>query len=56
MAKTIGIVDKGVHVQCFHVQCCPKCRMMFSFTNSEILKDEMGLSIFCPNCGKEIKF
>ena len=51
MTKIIGNLDKGEFVK-----TCPKCNTIFMFNNSDIYRDEMSFSVFCSNCGKEIKF
>ena len=51
MAKIIGNLEKGDFVK-----TCPNCKTIFLFGNSEIYRDEMSFSVFCPNCYKEIKF
>lgn len=51
MYKIIGTVNSNKHRK-----VCLKCNTVFSFTNSDIYRDEMGCSVWCPCCGAEIKF
>ena len=51
MAKIIGNLDNGEFIK-----TCPNCKTIFMFNNSDIYRDEMSFSVFCPNCDKEIKF
>ena len=51
MFKIIGNLDNGEFVK-----TCPNCKTIFMFNNSDIYRDEMSFSVFCPNCDKEIKF
>ena len=51
MTKIIGKLDNGEFVK-----TCPNCKTIFMFNNSDIYRDEMSFSVFCPNCNKEIKF
>lgn len=39
-----------------HVMTCDTCDAIIEFDNSDILRDDMGCEIICPNCGKSIKF
>lgn len=55
MYKIIGKVNSNSTVV-EHTKICLKCNTVFSFTNSDIYRDEMGCSVWCPCCGAEIKF
>ena len=35
---------------------CPHCGAIVDFSGTEIIRDEMGLCVICPNCNKDIKF
>ena len=35
---------------------CNKCGAIIGFDNSDIIRDDMGCEIICPNCGNSIKF
>ena len=52
MAKVIGI-KKNLGK---HTTTCDICKAIVEFDNSDILRDEMGYQIVCPNCGQWIKF
>ncbi len=51
MAKVIGFENKLEHRQ-----YCNKCKAIIAFNNSDIIRDDMGCEIICPNCGNSIKF
>ena len=52
MAHIIGFKHK--HGK--HVETCNSCEAIIEFDNSDIIKDDMGCEIICPNCGHSIKF
>lgn len=52
MSKVIGFkknFDK-------HTTTCYICKAIVEFDYSDVLQDEMGCQIVCPNCGQWIKF
>lgn len=51
MARIIGYNSPSMHTK-----TCPKCGAMIEFSNEDILRDDMGLCIVCPNCNNDIKF
>ena len=52
MAHIIGFKNKRGK----HVEICNACDAVIEFDNSDILRDDMGCEIICPNCGHSIKF
>lgn len=52
MAKVIGINDQ----QFQHYERCYSCAAIIGFNNEDVLRDDMGCEIICPNCGNSIKF
>lgn len=38
------------------VETCNACDAIIEFDTSDILHDDMGCEIICPNCGNCIKF
>lgn len=40
----------------YHKETCNNCHKIIAFNNSDIIRDDMGLEIICPNCGHSIKF
>ena len=53
MAKVVGYYLNNLHI---HQKTCPKCHAIIEFDNNEIIKDDMGMCIVCPNCNHDIKF
>ena len=39
-----------------HTITCNICDAIIEFDNSDIIRDDMGCEIICPNCGNSIKF
>ena len=54
MTKVIGY--KNLLIKAYHQKDCNKCGAIIGFDNSDIIRDEMGCEIICPNCGNSIKF
>lgn len=52
MSKVIGFKKNFGN----HTITCNICDAIIEFDNSDILRDEMGCQILCPNCGHWIKF
>ena len=53
MSKVIG---KEPLIKAYHQMTCNKCNSIIGFDNSDIIRDDMGCEICCPNCGNWIKF
>ena len=53
MVKVIG---KEPLIKAYHQKTCYKCGAIVGFDNSDIIRDDMGCEIICPNCGHDIKF
>ena len=51
MSKVVGFIDK-----IYHHKTCSYCGAIVEFQNSDIIRDDIGCEIVCPNCGKSIKF
>lgn len=52
MAQVIG----NKYFKVYHQKDCNKCGAIIGFDNSDIIRDDMGCEIICPNCGNSIKF
>ena len=53
MSKVIGFLSKN---ETYHHKICPHCRAIIEFNNFDIIRDEMGCEIVCPNCYYIMKF
>lgn len=54
MSEVIGFVKNRKSYK--HQKMCTYCAAVVEFFNSEIIRDDMGLCIVCPNCKHDIKF
>jgi len=54
MTEVIGFIKE--HKSYKHKKICPHCGAIVEFSGTEIIRDEMGLCVICPNCNKDIKF
>lgn len=52
----IKVIGKAPLIKAYHQKNCDKCGAIIGFDNSDIIRDEMGCEIICPNCGYSIKF
>lgn len=51
MTQIVGFLNNKQHHE-----TCQKCGAIVGFDNEDIIRDEMGCEIICPNCGTSIKF
>ena len=49
MARVIGKAIPGTHRT-----SCPKCKAEIEFTNDDIVHNDWGVEIICPNCDEWI--
>lgn len=54
MPEVIGFVKEQKNYK--HQKICPHCGAIVEFFETEIIRDDMGLCIICPNCYRDIKF
>lgn len=50
------VIGKEPLIKAYHQKTCNKCGTIIGFDNSDIVRDDMGCEICCPNCGHWIKF
>lgn len=53
MSRVIGFIDRN---KTYHHKTCMRCNAIIEFLNKDIIHDDMGCEIICPNCGNSIKF
>ena len=49
MARVIGKRTPGTHQT-----SCPKCKAEIEFTNDDVVHNDWGVEIICPNCNEWI--